>query len=423
MTVELPDLQINQMQLTEQLAELASRSEPTRDPAAVTRRVFSQAHREGRQYLGELLAAAGIPFRQNEAGVLMARLETPGCDPTLPPIATGSHIDAIPESGRYDGTIGVLGGIAALVAIKEAGLRLRRPIELLDFAEEPTVFGVGCLPSRIMSGFLPPAEAELLLAEDGKTTFAMARASVGLTGPLAEAVLKPGHYAGWVELHIEQGPRLESAGVPIGIVSNISASATITANFEGNGGHAGAVMMPDRGAEALPAACQFANLARDLTLAAPSPYAVCTVGKFTPFPGASNSIPSRVTLTVDVRDRETAARDALLAQIRTAARDSAGRFNADVELTTLHQDPAAIADPAIMAAVARAAEHLGLATMTLPSFAYHDTTFMSLICPTTMIFVPSAGGHSHRPEEFTHPKEIAQGVRTLALTLVQLANE
>jgi acetylornithine deacetylase/succinyl-diaminopimelate desuccinylase-like protein len=113
----------------------------------------------------------------------------------------------------------------------------------------------------------------------------------------------------------------------------------------------------------------------------------------------------------------------LLAQIRTAARDSAGRFGADVELTTLHQDPAASADPAIMAAVASAATHLGLATMTLPSFAYHDTTFMSLICPTTMIFVPSANGYSHRPEEYTSPAEVAQGVRTLALTLVQLASQ
>ena len=417
----LPQLHIDSSQLAKQLNELAQFSEPTTDPNGVTRRVFSPEHRAGRGYLMGLLDEAGIPYSENAAGVLIARLETAGCDPSLPAVATGSHIDAIPESGRFDGTVGVLGGLAALVAIKKSGIRLQRAIELLDFSEEPTVFGVGCLQSRLMSGFLEPARSEALIAEDGRTTFKEMCLQAGLEGEFADVVLPQGHYAGWVELHIEQGPRLEKAGIPIGVVSNISASATAVLTFAGQGGHAGAVMMSDRQADAMPAATAFAVACHNLTLDAPSPVAVATVGQFTPYPGNSNSIPSQVRLSIDVRDRETADRDALLNKLLATAEEIASSYGATVQCDVLNQDPAAISDPAIMAAIERSAAQLGLTTMTLPSFAYHDTTFMSLIAPTAMIFIPCKNGYSHRPEEYATAKDIAQGTETLALTLAQLA--
>ncbi|MEM7116324.1 MAG: hydantoinase/carbamoylase family amidase [Chloroflexota bacterium] len=407
--------------LTEQLLQLATFSEPTNHPDGVTRRVFSPEHRAGRNYLQSLLDEAEIPYHENASGVLIARLETEGCDSSLPAVATGSHIDAIPESGRFDGTVGTLGGLAALVAIKQSGVKLRRAIELLDFSEEPTVFGVGCLQSRLMSGFLAPVDSEALIAEDGQTTFKEICLQHDLNGSFSDVVLPKGHYAGWVELHIEQGPRLELAGIPIGVVSNISASATAVLTFSGQGGHAGAVMMADRQANAMPAATSFAVACHQLALDAPSPFAVATVGQFSVFPSNSNSIPSQVRLSIDVRDRETAVRDALLQKILLTAEEIAAQHGASLQADILNQDPAAISDPTILTAIEQSASELNLETMRLQSFAYHDTTFMSLICPSAMIFIPCENGYSHRPEEYATPQDIAQGVETLALTLAKLA--
>ncbi len=412
---------VSAQRLQERLDALAGHSEPTRDPRGVTRRVFSPEHRAARRYLEELCAAEGLAVREDPAGVLFARWEPPGCDPGLPAVATGSHIDAIPESGRYDGTVGVLGGLEAIAALRSAGAELRRPIELLDFAEEPTVFGVGCLQSRILSGFLDAEEADALVAEDGQSTLRQLRHAVGLDRPLAESVLPPGHYSNWLELHIEQGPRLEAAGLQIGVVTHISASATLRLRFLGQGGHAGAMLMAERTADAFAAAASFGSRCRELALASQSEAAVCTVGQFVPFPGATNSVPSEVQLSVDVRDRETASRDALLEQLVGAAEEEAERFGARVEVAVLHQDPAAHASPEAVAAVTASAQALGLSFCELGSYAYHDTTFMSLVCPAAMIFVPSRDGISHRPDELTESADLAAGVAVLALALARLA--
>lgn len=183
-------------------------------PPAVKRVQFTQPDREARQYLKRLFAESGLTVREDAVGNIFARWD--GSEPNLPAAATGSHTDAIPYSGRFDGTVGVLGGLEAIRALQRTGVRPRRSIELVMFtSEEPTRFGYGCLGSRILSGQLSSAAASLLKDESG-VTLDEARTEAGCAGLLTEVKLQQGHYSNFVELHIEQGPLLETAGVRAG---------------------------------------------------------------------------------------------------------------------------------------------------------------------------------------------------------------
>ena len=183
--------------------------------------------------------------REDAVGNTFARWA--GAEPDLPPVATGSHIDAIPNAGMYDGTVGVLGGLEAIRALARSGYRPRRSIELMIFtSEEPTRFGIGCLGSRLMAGVLDASAGESLIDKEGQTLNRSSARLRILQDPLSDVVLSPGHYSAFVELHIEQGPLLEKKQLEIGVVTAIAAPASLQIEIEGEGGHAGAVLMPDR---------------------------------------------------------------------------------------------------------------------------------------------------------------------------------
>ena len=226
--------------------------------------------------------------------------------PTAPVVGTGSHIDAIPNAGKYDGVVGVLGGLEAIRALRQSGFRPKHSIELLIFtSEEPTRFGIGCLGSRLLSGTLSPDAAGKLTDNDGATLDEVRRRA-GFAGELEEVKLPSGYYKAFVELHIEQGPLLERQQIPLGIVTKIAAPASLRVLIEGAGGHAGGVLMPDR----QDALCAAAELILEIESAARASGAidtVATVGICDVFPGAVNSIPSRVRLSVDIRDTDLAA--------------------------------------------------------------------------------------------------------------------
>ena len=401
-----------------ELHELAAISDCPEPPPAVTRVVFTETDRRARDYLRSLYEEAGLEVRVDPIGNTFARWV--GSEPDLPAVGTGSHCDAIPHAGMYDGTVGVLGGLEAIRALQGQGFRPRRSIEVVMFtSEEPTRFGVGCTGSRAMSGAMTAAELTALTDDDGDD-YDTVRQRAGFTGELADARLPDGYYDAFVELHIEQGPELEAAGLPIGVVTAIAAPATVEFTVIGKGGHAGAVLMPRR-KDALAAAAEMTVAIESLAKASVSPDLVATVGLMDVHPGAVNSIPSRVRFTLDLRDIVGANRDTVLSAIAEATDQIAAQRSVTVDRTVLNADPPATSDERLVVAAENAAETLGLASRRMISRAYHDSLFLARVAPMAMLFIPCRGGVSHRPDEYASPEALEAGVGTLALTLAELA--
>ena len=432
---------VDQARLLRELHHLASLTDcpPTEDaslPAptqAVTRIVFTPRDLEARAWLISQSEAAGFSTRVDAVGNTFLRWQ--GTDPSLPAVGTGSHTDAIPHAGMYDGTVGVLGGLEAMRALKESGFQPKRSIEALMFtSEEPTRFGIGCIGSRLLGGVIDPATADKLPDRLPETdpqaleglTLQQVRTAAGFTGPLSTVKLTPDYYAAWVELHIEQGPLLEKEKIPLGIVTNIAAPASYRYIIEGFGGHAGALLMPDR-RDALCAAAEIILSVEKHTLAANaqshSADSVATIGTVQVHPGAVNSVPSRVTLALDIRDTDPARRDRTMTLLRADIAALESRRHVKVTEELINADIPAVSDPHILATLESvcAAEKIPFKKMV--SRAYHDTSFMARVAPVAMIFIPCRNGVSHRPDEYATPASIALGTRVLALTLARLAGE
>jgi ureidoglycolate amidohydrolase len=402
--------------LISELVALADISEA--EPPVVTRVLFSEADLRARAYVKELCHAAGLTVREDAVGNTFIRWE--GFESGLAPVATGSHIDAIPNAGAYDGSVGVLGGLEAIRALQRAGFQPRRSIELVIFtAEEPTRFGIGCLGSRLMGGVLTPEHALKLRDKEGRSLEEL-RSAAGFAGELNSVILAPGHFHAFVELHIEQGPLLEREGIDLGIVTHIAAPASLKILIDGEGGHAGAMLMPDRH-DALTAA---AELILDLEVAAKATGVIDTVGTVgvcEVFPGAVNSVPSRVRLETDIRDTDRARRDGVLAKLKSAAAEVAARRGVQISFETVNADPPATCDAAVLQAVEEAVSASGRSSRRMVSRAYHDSLFVARFAPVAMIFTPCRGGVSHRPDEYASPEWIAGGVEVLARALARLA--
>jgi len=395
-----------------------STEESTEGGVAVTRVVFGEADRRAREYVEGLALEAGMTARWDAVGNTFLRWE--GSEPGLAAVGTGSHIDAIPNAGMYDGTVGVLGGIAAVRALKEAGFQPKRAIEVVLFtSEEPTRFGIGCLGSRMMAGALTAEAAAKLVDEDGVGLDA-ARGEGGFEGELAGVRMEKGAYAGFVELHIEQGPVLEQAGEKIGVVTAIAAPASLRILVEGEGGHAGAMLMPVR-RDALVAAAELIQAVERAALVTGVVDTVATVGMCEVFPGAVNSVPSRVRLSLDVRDTDEARRDGVLREIAAACAEVAARRGVKVRTEMINADAPCGCGAEVVAAVEAACAAEGIVGRKMVSRAYHDSLFMAQICPMGMVFIPCRGGVSHRPDEFSSEEDIGLGVAVLARALAELS--
>lgn len=402
-------LAIDQRRLQAEIDELALISEAS--PPAVTRIVFTPTDLQARAWLRSKCEEAGLIVRQDAIGNTFARWT--GDEDTAPPVATGSHIDAIPNAGKYDGVVGVVGGLEAIRALKRGGFRPRRSIELVVFtSEEPTRFGIGCLGSRMLAGAISPEDARQL--KDGANEpLEDVLAKAGMQGSLESVRLPDGCYSAFVELHIEQGPLLELAGVPLGVVESIAAPASLEIVIEGAGGHAGGVLMPDR-KDALCAAAEIILAIEHAALAAGSRDAVATVGICDVFPSAINSIPSRVRLTLDARDIDLARRDGVLRSIRDQAQLVSAKRGVSIGFVVVNADPPAACSSSVTRALSQACEKHSLKFQTMVSRAYHDSLFMSRIAPTGMLFIPCRNGYSHRPDEFASLEDIVRGTFVLA---------
>ena len=402
--------------LQREIDELALITEAT--PPVVTRVIFSEADLRGREFVKKRCRDAGLILREDAVGNMFARWE--GNEKNLPAVATGSHTDAIPNAGKNDGVVGVIGAIEAIRALRAADFQPKRSIELIVFtSEEPTRFGIGCLGSRLLGGVLPLERAAALRDRDGKD-LEYWRKQGGCTGELSSVKLAKDCYAAFVELHIEQGPILEAEHLDIGVVEKIAAPSTLRVQLTGVGGHAGATLMPGR-RDALLAGAEISLAVEHAASNTGSPDTVGTTGVFRIEPGAVNSVPCRAYLEIDLRDTQVKTRDAALVKIETAVKEICVRRKIEFTMERLNLDPPAICDAMLVETTVEVAKQSGLSVKRMISRAYHDSLFMAQVCPTTMIFIPSFKGYSHRPDEFSSTEQIKNGVAVLAQTLAKLA--
>jgi N-carbamoyl-L-amino-acid hydrolase len=408
---------IDQARLHSEIEALAGFSDA--EPPAVTRIVFTPTDLKARAWIKARCEDASLSVRQDAIGNMFARWI--GTDPSAPAIGTGSHIDAIPNAGKYDGVVGVLGGLEAIRALQRTGFRPRHSLELLIFtSEEPTRFGIGCLGSRLLSGSLPADAASKLSDNDGASVEDVRRAA-GFAGDLQEVRLPKGYYKAFVELHIEQGPLLEREEKSLGVVERIAAPASLRVIIEGSGGHAGGVLMPDR-RDALCAAAELILAVERAACDTQSIDTVATVGICDVFPSAVNSIPAKVRLTVDVRDTNLERRNSVLRTFDDACRSTSAKRQVAIHTELLNADAPAESAPEIVAALSQACEKQAFDYLRMTSRAYHDSLFMSRMTPTAMLFIPCRNGYSHRPDEYASPEDIARGALVLAETLAMLSS-
>src|SRR3954469_23329059 len=403
------------MELHDAIARLAEFND---DPAAggITREVFTPTYAAALDYVAGLMRDAGLETRLDAFGNLFGRWVGP--DPDAPALLTGSHVDTTLNAGRYDGVVGVLGAIAAVRALRAEGVEPQRSVEVVAFAGEEPRFGTGCIGSRAVMGALARADLERLTDRDG-TSLAAALTRAGLDPDrIAEARLGAVH--AFVALHIEQGPVLECSGEPIGVVEAIAAPHDFRVTLRGAATHAGATPMHlrrDALAGAAEAMVELERLARE----SPSGPPVATVGIIRARPGAINVVPGEVELDVDVRDSDLAAREQVVMDIVAAARAIGARRDLEVEVTPIVEDVPVTCDPGVVAAAQEACRELDFSARLMTSGAYHDAMIMGRRVPVGMIFVPSAGGVSHHPDEYTAPDDLERGVQVLAGTLSRLA--
>lgn len=409
-------IEIDHWKLLSEIEALAAISDA--EAPAVTRIAFTPTDLKARAWLKRSCEEAGLAVREDAIGNTFARWT--GSDPKLPAVGTGSHMDAIPNAGKYDGVVGVLGGLEAIRALQRSGFRPKHAVELLLFtSEEPTRFGIGCIGSRMLSGTLSVEAARRLKDGDGASLDEV-REKAGFVTQLETVKLPADYYKAFVELHIEQGPILERQQIPLGVVTSIAAPASLRISIEGSGGHAGGVLMPDR-RDALCAAAELILAIEQAALASGAIDTVATVGICEVFPGAVNSIPSRVRISADIRDTNLKRRDEVTQKIDAAGQAIAAKRQVSLSTELLNADAPAQCAPVVIEALSQSCRKHNLNFLPMVSRAYHDSLFMSRVAPTAMLFIPCRNGYSHRPDEYASAEDIARGTLVLAETLAALS--
>ncbi len=406
-------LRVDADRLQADFAALASMGSTT--AGGVTRTTFGDAHQAARAWFLEQATAAGLEARVDAAGnhsaVLSAR--STGARTLL----LGSHLDSVPNGGRYDGALGVLATLEVLRVVRDAGLELPVTLEAIDFTDEEGTF-VGLLGSWALTGAL--TTETLASPRGGREALLAGLARVGLAEDrLADARRDPATLAAYLELHIEQGPLLERNGVDVGIVSGIAGSRSFQLTFEGDARHAGTTPMAGRRDAAVGAARLVAGVRE--TVVRDFPGCVATVGELELQPGAFNVVPGRARVSLECRSLELAQLDALERALLERARSEASAERLALEVAAVGRWEPVLLDPSVRAAIGRAASSLRLGAIELPSGAGHDAQALAAVAPTGMIFVPSMGGVSHHPAEQTAWTDCVNGANVLLGTALDLA--
>jgi len=387
-----------------------------------TNRTGTEANRAARDRLVERFEDADLDVAVDAVGNLVGTWTPDSADPDAAPVASGSHLDSVPEGGIFDGPLGVYAALESVRAMRDSDIEPTRPVAVVSFTEEEgATFGDGLLGSSVATGVTAPDEA-LALENDAGETLGEALGRIGYRG---DDAIDPASWSAFCELHVEQDTALEEAGADAGVVTTITGITHCEAAIEGEANHAGATAMDDR-TDALAAASEFVldvEAAANEVVATESESAVGTVGSLSVSPNATNVVPGRVEAGVDVRDVNTESMEAIV----SAARDSLARLERERGVETTFERPFDVA-PTPMSDRLRDAAHdaadaAGLTAIDLHSGAAHDAMRVARVTDASLLFAPSRDGISHNPREWTDWADCAAATEVLAGALARVASE
>ncbi|WP_312524466.1 Zn-dependent hydrolase [Anaerospora sp.] len=383
-----------------------------------SRLAFSTEDWQAKEYVIDLMKEAGLTIRLDAFGNIIGRLE--GSNPSAPAVATGSHLDTVPEGGDYDGIVGVVGGLAAVKQLKERG-QLTHPLELIIFAaEESSRFGFATMGSKVMAGTTNLSAWSKAKDQSGVAlSEALREQGFDLEG-ITKAVRGKQELKAFVELHIEQGPVLENDKTTIGIVAAIAAPTRLKITVEGMAAHSGTTPMDQR-QDALVSAAMIILAVQEIALEQSHLGTVGTVGAMKVHPGAMNVVPGLVEMWVDIRGTNHESIIEALQDIKDAISTIAEGQDTPVAIEVLSSDKPVLMDDHIKGMIEDACRQVGVSYKRMPSGAGHDAMNMAHITAAGMIFIPCRGGISHNPEEFADTEDIVAGVDVLTETLYRLA--
>lgn len=387
----------------------------------LTRLAFSKEDLEARKFLINLIEKNGFKLKIDNVGNIFAIYDD-GCEADAKPVCVGSHIDSVPNGGFYDGTLGVMAGLEALSSIKEAGIKLKRPLWLINFScEESSRFKTATIGSKIISGKLSQQRLHELKDEDGISLFEAMSAAGFKPQNLDEAILKENSLHAYLELHIEQGPVLERSAISVGVVSGIAAPIRFEITIQGKADHSGATPMNMR-SDALLAASHIIIAANKF--AKNKKTAVATVGYAHAKPGVLNVVPGEARLGVDLRDIDKASLEELNLELRNFVDELSHELKFSYEIRELSSDePVKLSEHAINL-LEDEAKKLGIKTLTLPSGAGHDAMNLTKLASSVgMLFIPCVDGISHNVKEAINFKDAVAATKILTNALIRLSNE
>jgi allantoate deiminase len=388
------------------------------EPGRLTRRFGTQPMRQVNETVAAWMRSAGMEVRQDNAGNLIGRYEAISVGART--LLLGSHLDTVRDAGKYDGPLGVLTALACVQRLHDRQQRLPFAIEIFAFADEEGLrFHSSYLGSKVVAGTFDPAA--LRLADSEGITLAEAMRAFGGNPDALEAAKRNGSdLLGYCEVHIEQGPVLESLNLPVGVVSSIAGQSRIAVNFTGEAGHAGTVPMSLR-RDALCAAAEFVLAVE--ALGRNQPGLVATVGQITAQPGASNVIPGSVTLSLDVRHQDDAVREQACRQLQEQTSNIGASRRVSANWKPLQPHRTVPCSPHLTQLLAQAIEAAQYPVYSLPSGAGHDAVAISDLTEIAMLFVRCKGGISHHPAESVTREDVAAAIEVLEQFLALLAKE
>ncbi|WP_025217520.1 Zn-dependent hydrolase [Mannheimia varigena] len=400
-------MSINMQRIQQIFSDLATL---TSIDGELTRLAFSEQDIKARDYVINLCKRYDLSVKIDPIGNVFIRKQ--GQDNNLPAVAFGSHIDTVVNAGKFDGTLGTIAGLETLFQLCEQNIQTRYPLELIIFTcEESSRFNYATLGSKVMCGVVDQAALSKLKDKQGLGV-EQALKDIGLDfNKVNQAKRSGSEFKCFLELHIEQGPRLENEQKTIGIVTGIAAPIRAIVKIKGQADHSGATAMHYRHDALLGAAELALELEQAAIQACHS--TVATAGNLTAKPGVMNVVPGYAELLVDIRGIHTEARESVFIALQNKIKEVEKKRGLEIELQLISKDQPIVLPTEMVEQLAQVTESLGYSYEIMPSGAGHDAMHMATLCPTGMLFVPSHLGISHNPLEFTEWKDIEAGIRVL----------